>query len=87
MRIRIRERFWTFIREPLKTLRGYCDSPKATGKRIVVDSRLRGEEELEVTIHEALHAASWDLAEECVLETGTDIARLLWRLGYRKVEL
>lgn len=78
---------WEFIRRKLRGYRGHCDPPAWSGKTIVVDSRLAGEEELEVTIHEALHAASWDLAEECVVETANDIARLLWRLGYRKVDL
>ena len=35
-------------------------------------------------IHESLHACVWDLGEDCVQETSETIAKLLWRLGWRK---
>jgi hypothetical protein len=34
-------------------------------------------------IHELLHAAHWDLDELAVEETAEDLARVLWKLGYR----
>jgi len=37
----------------------------------------------DTVLHEALHACT-ELDEEAVEETATDIARLLWRLGWRK---
>ena len=39
---------------------------------------------LETAIHEALHACDWNKNEIMVAQTGKDIARFLWRLGYRK---
>lgn len=39
---------------------------------------------MEVFIHEALHASYWDLDEEAINEAGRDIARMLYRLGYRR---
>jgi hypothetical protein len=42
---------------------------------------------LETIIHEALHACNWRAKEPDVLQTGKDIARLLWRLGYRKQDI
>lgn len=39
---------------------------------------------LDTTIHESLHACLWRLSEEDVTQTATDIARLLWRMGYRR---
>jgi len=45
---------------------------------------LTGERELEVLIHEMLHACHWDLDEEAITETSEDLARVLFRLGYRR---
>lgn len=53
---------------------------------VAVSSDLEGEELLEVIIHEALHAAFPDLSDDAdgpVETTAADLARLLWRLGYR----
>jgi len=38
---------------------------------------------LETILHEALHACSFDTGEQVVTETARDIARLLWRMGWR----
>jgi len=43
-------------------------------------------DELDTIIHEALHFAFPFIAEEEVTEGATDIARLLWRLGWRNDE-
>ena len=55
-------------------------------KRIVVDSRLRGEHRLEVIIHELRHAADWGRDEGFVDQESKDLARVLWRLGYRRAD-
>ena len=39
---------------------------------------------LETVIHEALHACNWHASEEKVDVTARDVARFLWRLGYRR---
>jgi hypothetical protein len=49
-------------------------------------SNLRGEERLEVLLHELVHAAGWHLGESIVEQFANDAARALWRLGYRDVE-
>ena len=41
---------------------------------------------LETAIHEALHACKWDSNETKVDKTASDIARFLWRLGFREVK-
>ena len=56
-----------------------------SAKEIVVDSRLTGLEELDTIIHEVNHAAEWSKKEEWVERFSTDMARILWRAGYRKV--
>lgn len=66
---------------------GECSSPDDKPRIVTVDSRVTGEEELDVILHELLHAAAWEvLGEDFVNSTATGIARLLYRLGYRKVE-
>ena len=36
------------------------------------------------TIHDLLHASFWNIAEENIDQAGYDIARVLWKLGWRK---
>ena len=81
MRVRIRGRYFemTFERLP-PTHDGACDYH---GRRVKIRKTLRGERQLEVIIHELLHAAHWDLDESAVEETAEDLARVLWKLGYR----
>lgn len=64
--------------------RGFCTHVDDKNKTICLDAKLKDEEELEVYIHEFLHACFWDMDEAAVEEAGEDIARALWRLGYRK---
>jgi hypothetical protein len=60
---------------------GECDHAART-IRIPIDGDT--ESELDVCIHEAIHACLPDLDETAVDETATSIARLLWRLQWRK---
>ncbi|RIK72917.1 MAG: hypothetical protein DCC68_25715 [Planctomycetota bacterium] len=63
--------------------RGDCDAPDRRAKEIRVAAGLRGEERLEVLIHELVHAAGWHIDESFVERFAADAARVLWRLGYR----
>ena len=65
---------------------GRCDPPDGSAKEIVVDSKLVGRERLDTLIHEMLHAANWHLDEEFVTRCASDMAKVLWRLGYRPSE-
>jgi hypothetical protein len=65
---------------------GICDNPANKGKKIRVYKHLPAKKLLDTLIHELLHSAFFDLDEEAILETATDITNLLWRLGYRKTE-
>lgn len=68
-----------------RTILGECSSPDAKPRVIRVDKRIDGESELDVLLHELLHAAAWDVLDESFVDTtATGIARLLWRIGYRK---
>ena len=83
MRIRILNKRWRLRFAPNLANRGDCPGPAAKHKEIRVLSGLRGEERLEVLIHEMLHAAGWHIDEAFVEQFARDVARALWRLGYR----
>ena len=82
MRCKLRGKYWRIVREKLpRKLDGLCDADHRT---ITVQPHLSGERELDVLIHEMLHACHWDLDETAIEETASDLARVLFRLGYRK---
>lgn len=86
MKVTIRNKAWDFRfvkRLPPDTL-GHCDHPQRQAKQIRVLEKLKGKDRLDCVIHELLHAACWDLAEETVDQTATDVAAVLWKLGYRR---
>ena len=68
----------------LEELDGNCDTDDYYW--IVVGRDLNKKVGLETVIHEALHACSWSTSEEKVTMTARDIARFLWRIGYRLVK-
>lgn len=67
--------------------RGDCDAPHIPGKQIRIQRKLSGEEELEVICHEVWHAADWSKDEEFISDASQDLARILWRLGYRRARV
>lgn len=56
---------------------GSCDPADRKPRFILISEGLTKERELDVFIHEMLHAAVWDLDETAVEQTATDIARAL----------
>lgn len=82
-RLKILGKVWRLRFSPNLANRGDCDPPHQPGKEIRVSSTLRGEELLEVLLHELVHAAGWHLDESFVERFAADVARALWRLGYR----
>lgn len=76
---------WELTRPSRLATRGDCDGPHIPGKQIRIRAGLTGEDELEVILHELLHAADWNASEEWVHNTALDLARILYRrLGYRR---
>lgn len=67
-----------------KTDSGLTEAPSLKGKRIFLREQLPMKKELDTTIHECLHAADWSKDEEWVEDAAHDIARILWRLGWRR---
>ena len=85
MNVTILGRRWRLVRGRLpKDCDGLCDDPATKNKAITVGANLKGERELAVLIHEALHAAGWHIDEGFVTRFAEDVARMLHRLGYRK---
>lgn len=60
---------------------GHCYKRR---KLLLVHKYLKPKKELDILLHEMLHATDWYKDEEWVQEVATDIAEVLWRLGYRR---
>ena len=88
MVVTLRGRKWkvVFTRLPRGT-DGECDDPRERGKEIRISTRLSEQDALETIVHEVLHAADFDKKEEWADDVGRNLARLLWRLGYRREPL
>ena len=61
---------------------GLCNTHKPEHE-IHILRDLKTKAGLETAIHESLHACQWPASEERTEQTAYDIARFLWRLGYR----
>ena len=55
------------------------------GKKVLISDKIEGKKKLDTEIHEFLHEAYPDLNEEAVCTTATDLAKILWALGYRQI--
>lgn len=85
MHIRIRGKQWELVFEKLADgYFGFCDHPERLGKKIRIRPDQGELEMLDTLLHEMGHAAYWDMKEEAIDEAATDIAKALWRLGYRR---
>lgn len=65
-------------------LDGWSDQKDDNRKWLMAMRSLDTKAGLETLIHEALHACDWKARENKVTDTARDIARFLWRLGYRR---
>ena len=85
MRIKVGNKYWNLVFIELdENTGGECDSPDTKGIEIRISTDLQREEELEVVIHELLHASDWSKDEEWVEEIAQDISNVLMRLGWKK---
>lgn len=83
--ITIRGKRWRLIEgSPGRGCDGHCDSPNQPRKAIVIPRRVRRHRRhyLRILIHEVMHGACFDLAEETVDEISTDLARILEQEGF-----
>ena len=66
---------------------GFAEVPRQPSSDelcIWINPRLKGKTRLETIVHECIHAEFPDMSEDQVESAGTNIGRLLWRLGYRQ---
>jgi hypothetical protein len=65
---------------------GWCvHSSDAARRKILIHNKCRPATELRLTLHELLHAADEHKTEEWVNQASDDMAEILWKLGYRKL--
>ena len=77
---------WRLRFQWMKKFAGHCDGPDVPNKQIIISTGMSEQKELDTIIHEAFHAADFNRREEHVNEFATDLARILWRLGWRKTK-
>ncbi len=75
---------WRVRFQAIKDKIGDIDSPNEPDKLLRLCPKTRGLEQMTAAIHEGLHACFWDIDEESIEPSAEDIAKFLWRLGYRK---
>jgi hypothetical protein len=92
MRITVLGKHWWFqrvknLKHDGKKADGLCEDPSCTHKSISIDSKLSGQRELTVIVHELIHASGWNILDhDYVTQFAEDVGRILTKLGYRKVE-
>lgn len=64
---------------------GLTDAPHLPNREILLRMGLSPLKELDATLHEFIHGQDWSKDEEWVEEAATDLARILIRLGWRRV--
>jgi hypothetical protein len=80
-------------KKPIKVVYSKLGQYKALGmaftedRVIMIDNRLKGIEELDTIIHETIHVQHPHMKEMEVIKNATELAKILWDLGYRKVEV
>ena len=83
----IRDLSWQVVRVEMQDDWGQCDPPSSETRQIRIHTELSGKHELEIFLHEFLHAAFWDIDEEVVASVAVDYSNALWNLGYRRADL
>ena len=80
----IRGRRWRVVDSaPMKIPElGYCTNPDLD-RELAIPVHGDTMEELDVIIHEIIHACFFDMSEEAVDESASSIATVLWKLGWR----
>lgn len=84
MRAKIRGHEWSLRYVKKVDKKGHRGEADISSMKIKVKKGMSSLDTLEVTLHELLHAAYWDLDEEAITEAARDISKVLHRLGYRR---
>jgi hypothetical protein len=87
-RIKIHGKYWTLVSAAIPGYDGLAENnPKTTKKHIWINSNTKGIDLLDTIIHEYTHCAVPRWKEDAVLEFASDLAKILWDLGYRSTDL
>lgn len=80
MKHKIRGKMWNIKYASNMKNRGYCDPPDKKNKSITIKKNLKGQELMEVLLHEMLHGILFaELDEQFVTMIADDISRALWK--------
>lgn len=82
--VKILGKVWKLRYVSIKKYYGECDPPSFPNKEIRIAKGLSSEKELEILLHEMLHAAFWNLDESTVDRVAKDFSKALIKLGYKK---
>ena len=81
-------KYWTLATAPLRGLDGLAENDPTTPKKhIWISDKVKGRDLLDTIIHEVTHCSEKKWIEEAVLQFSSDLAKILWDLGYRSTEL
>lgn len=53
---------------------------------IYIDTRCKGRKHMSIALHETLHVVFPTMSEKEVRMAGNELARVMWKLHYRRVE-
>lgn len=86
--MKINGKYWTLTTAPLKGLDGLAENqPKTPRKHIWISHTVKGLDLLDTIIHEVTHCQCELWSEDAVLQFSSDLAKILWDLGYRSTDL
>lgn len=87
-RIKIAGKHWTLTSASIPGYDGLAENnPSTKNKHIWINKATKGRDLLDTLVHELLHCAEPKWSEEAVTQTATEIAKVLWDLGYRSADL
>ena len=88
LRIKIGGKYWTLTSARIPGFDGLAENnPKTPNKHIWINENTKGKDLLDTIIHEFSHCFEPRWKEDTVLQFGTELAEVLWKLGYRSTEL
>ena len=77
---KIAGRLWRIVFRSLSSAWGYCEHDSRT---ILIEKNADAQTVLDAICHEVAHASFPYLTEDTIGSFGTDLARLLWKMGWR----
>jgi hypothetical protein len=87
VRVKLGGKWWRFVASGNLKDFGRMDDPGVARGRVIRVATWQSEEELLDTIlHELIHCCRPELEENTVTEMAREMARVMWRLGYRRAE-